>query len=104
MYTNRIFIVSTAPMTDDEIKIIESSLVPSYHNRIKYHDWYRDNQTAFIDLKADQHPDEDEVSIFIDQMDDAGYATFWGEPFEDFSNHTGQYQIYNWDSYELPSA
>jgi hypothetical protein len=80
--------MSTAPMTDEEIAIIESNLSPDFAGRIKYHDWQTDNQTAYIDLKSDQNPDKDEVPIFILECDDAGIPTFWNEPLSDFSNNT----------------
>ncbi len=80
--------MSAAPMTDEEIQIIEGGLSEQFHNRIKYHNWERDNQTAYIDLNYSDNPDDDEVSIFILECDDIGYPTFWDEPLEDYSNDT----------------
>jgi hypothetical protein len=92
-FDTRIFIVSTAPMTDEEIKIIEGYLPNQYHNRIKYHDWERDSQTGYIDLLSNSDSDLDEPSIFILNLDDAGVDTFWGVPLEDYSNNTENYEL-----------
>jgi hypothetical protein len=80
--------MSTAPLTEEEIELIENNLSPEFHKRIKYHDWDRDNQTGYIDLASSDNPDLDEVSNFILECDDNGYPTFWDEPAEDYSNNT----------------
>lgn len=93
IYNTRIYVMSTAPMTDEEIEIIENNLSEKFHGRLKISDATDNNQLAYIDLISNENPKNDELADFITQTNNCGVQTFWGMPNDEFSNIITNYEL-----------